>query len=330
MDFGPEIDRQRARLSEPARMAVRHDERRIVVVGARGWIGKVLLSLLNEALDPADFADRVVCFGSTEGEIALEDGLCVKQQPLSALAALPYRSTLLFHLAFLTKDKVAGMAEADYVAANRNLSQTVVDALDPIGVDRLFLASSGAAAFADDEAAAMDLRLYGRLKRDDEALFSDWAKALPATRRAAIGRIYNVSGPYINKHDAYALASFILDALAGRPIEVRAPMRVIRGYVPVRELISFVLVSLLKPDGEIALHFETGGEALELGEVASRVAARFGVEVRRRPVTEPRDNRYVGDAQAWERRLAGVGMAPAPLIEQIAETAAFLARTVAA
>ncbi len=326
MAFDPEIDRRRMRLSPGARAALRGDRRRIAVVGARGWIGKTLLALLDEALDPADFADRVVCFGSAEGQVELEGGPSVSQRPLSALGELPSRPTLLFHLAFLTKDKVAGIAEADYIAANRALSETVHDALGSIGVDRLFVASSGAAAFADDAEAAADLRLYGRLKREDEDLFTAWARAAPTQRRAAIGRIYNVSGPYINKHDTYALASFILDALAGRPIEVRAPMRVLRGHVPVREVISFVVMSLLGAAGDPELRFDTGGEALELGDVAHRVAGMFDVEILRRPITEARDNRYVGNEQAWKKLLADVGMTPEPLSEQIAETAAFLAR----
>lgn len=296
-----------------------------MVIGARGWIGRTTLELLREALG-SDFAERLVCFGSAEGGLVLDDGTSVSQAALDRLGDLPCHPTLLFHLAFLTKDKVAGMTEADYVAANRRLSGAVYDALDVIGVDRLFVASSGAAGFADDPAAAYDLRLYGGLKRDDEDLFGAWAKAAPDRRRVAIGRIFNVSGPYINKHEAYALASFILDALAGRPIEVRAPMRVLRGYVPVRELVSFVFAVLLGEDFHSELRFETGGEALELGEVAARVAKVLGGKVLRHPITEPRDNRYLGDGAAWERLLADARMKPLPLLEQIVETATFLAR----
>lgn len=326
MPFEPNIDRKRARLTGVARGLVQADPRRIVIVGTRGWIGRTLLTLLHEALGPADLLARVVAFGSTASEIVLEDGTRVPQQPLSALADLRPTPSLLFHLAFLTKDKVAAMETEAYLDQNRALSGSVLAALEPIGVDRLFVASSGAAAFADDPAAAADLRLYGQLKREDEDAFAAWALAAPDARRAAIGRIYSVSGPYINKHDTYALASFIQDALAGRTIEVHAPMRVLRSYVAVRELISFVSAALLTERGDPVLRFDTGGEALELAEVAAGVGALTGARVTRRPVTISADNRYVGDEKRWQQLLARFDIEPLALTDQLAETIAWLSR----
>ncbi len=321
-----DCDRRNARFPDPLREALTADDRRLVVVGARGWIGRTLLDLLYEALGPAAFRRRVCAFGSVAAEIDLSDDFRLTQAPLSHLGALASRPTLLFHLAFLTKDKVAGMDAEDYARANRALSAQVEGALDRIGVDRLFVASSGAAAFADDPGAAADLRLYGALKREDEVRFSAWALAEAATRRAAIGRIYSVSGPWMNKHETYALASFILDGLARRPIEVRAPIRVFRSYVAVREVLGVVLAALLSADGEPALAFSTGGEALELGEVAAAAARMFGFEAVRRPTGDGPDNVYVGDNTAWSRLLVRYGLAHLPLEAQIAETAAWLAR----
>lgn len=298
------------------------------MVGARGWIGRTLLSLLREALGDAQFAERVFCFGSAEGEVRLADGVTVTQRALARLGDLPPAPTILFHLAFLTKDKVAGMDPDAYVAANRNLSALVSGALDVIGVDRLFVASSGAAAFADDPKANADLRLYGKLKCEDENSFSAWAERRPALRRAVIGRIYSVSGPWMNKHENYALASFILDALAGREIEVRAPMRVFRSYVAVRELLSLVVMTLLDRLGGAVLSFSTGGEPLELGDVATQVAKQYDRRVLRCPVTSPEDNLYVGDCEAWLSLLARYELTHLALEGQIAETAAWLEREV--
>lgn len=320
------LDRQCARLDMRIRQALIADRRRIVIVGARGWIGRTLLVLLREALGPEHFARRVVCFGSAPGLVDLEDQGLVPQCALAELAGLGKAPTMLFHLAFLTKDKVASMDTAAYVAGNRALSGTVYDALAPIGVDRLFVASSGAAAFADDPGAAADLRLYGGLKREDEQRFAAWAHAAPTARRAVIGRIYSVSGPWMNKHETYALASFLLDAFAQRPVEVRAPRPVLRSYVAVRELLSLVLAALLAPDCEPVLCFDTGGDALELGELAAAVVRMLGGEVLRRPISEALENRYVGDTAAWLALLARFGLTHLPIDRQIAETAAWLAR----
>lgn len=321
-----DLDRRNARLAYPARRSLLADDRRIVIVGARGWIGRTAIDLLREALGPDSFAQRVVCFGSADGEVAMGARDAVPQRALARLTDLDPRPTLLLHLAFLTKDKVAGMDPAAYEETNRALSRFVHDALDPIGVDRLFVASSGAAAFADDPAAADDLRLYGRLKRDDEELFATWAMTRPDVRRVVTGRIYSLSGPWINKCETYALASFILDALAGRPIEVRAPMPVLRSYVAVRELLSLVLAALTAEHGESVLHFETGGQPLELGEVAAVAARVLGGEVARAPMTQDGENRYVGDDDVWQALLRRFELTHLPLDQQILETACWLAR----
>lgn len=326
MRFDPGIDRKHARLAPGVRQAVLADTRRVNIVGASGWIGRTTTALLYEALGAEAFSRRVACFGSGAGVLDLDEGVSIPQRPLADLAAQDHAPTLLFNFAFLTMDKIAGMDPADYVRANQTLSETIRSALEPIGVDRLFVASSGAAAFADDDQAASDLRLYGGLKRDDETAFASWALAAPEERRTVIARIYSVSGPWINKHQVYALASFILDSLDGRPVEVRAPRRVWRSYVAVREVVSLVLAALLATDGEPVTRFDTGGEPLELGDVGAKVVEAIGGEVRRVPITDPKDNSYVGDNAAYAELLGRYGIPHVPLIDQIVETAAYLAR----
>lgn len=324
----PDLDRLQAKFAPPARSALLDDDRRIIIVGARGWIGRTAVTLLHEAMGPAAFARRVHCFGSQAGPVSAGP-LEVHQRALGDLATLDRRPTLLLHLAFLTMDSYATMDAGDYVNANRALSRSVFDALTQIGVDRLFVASSGAAAFADDAAADEGLRCYGLLKRDDETKFSAWAAEMPQERRVAIGRIYSLSGPYINKHETYALASFILDALAGRRIEVRAQMRVMRSYIAVRELLSLVFSCLLARDGDAVLRFDTGGEALELGEVAVAVADTLDGQVVRGAVQDMAANRYFGDGCGWSALLERHGIEPLALADQILETAAYLARQAA-
>jgi nucleoside-diphosphate-sugar epimerase len=325
MAFDPDLDLKRARFAEQVRAAVRQDTRRIIIVGARGWVGRTAIALLSEALGPACFAERVICVGSTAGLVEIGDQE-VLQRSLSDLATLDPCPTLLLHLAFLTMDKFAEMHPDDYVRSNQVLSRAVLEALEPIGVDRLFVASSGAAAFADNPDAADNLRCYGRLKRDDETLFAGWGNAMPDRRRVAIARIYSVSGPHINKHQTYALANLILAALEGRPIEVHASKRVIRSYVAVRDLLSLVFAILLAPDADPIIQFDTGGEPCELGELATIIARTLGGEASRPPVTDSTENRYVGDPRSWSALLECYGIEPLALREQVLETAAHLAR----
>jgi nucleoside-diphosphate-sugar epimerase len=272
------------------------------------------------------FADRVVCFGSRPRLLFLRSGAEVVQHGMSDIVDLPPAPSLVLHLAFITQGPAMTLAAADYVAANRVLSRQVRDALTPIGAQAVFQASSGAAALADPAGGPQSKGLYGWLKQEDEAAFADWAET--EGRGALIGRVFNLSGPYINRRSTYALASFIGDALAGRPIEVRAAAPVWRSYVAIAELMSVVL-AWLTGSAEGAARFETAGsETLEAGEIARRVAAVLAPDVEvRRPRFEPEasGDRYVGDGSAYEvlRRTANVEQTP--FDEQIRATARYMA-----
>lgn len=298
-------------------------DRPIVITGGGGWLGLATLDLLERSLGER-FPERVHCFGSQSRSLDLGDGRFVRQRALAELAELKGSGAWVFHYAFQTKDKAEAMDEAAYRGINLAIRDTVLDALDRIDAAGVFVASSGAALKADDPAASPAMRLYGAMKRDDEQAFATWAEQ--RQRRAVIGRIFNITGPYINKHHAYAMASFILDGLAGRCIAVRAPRPVIRSYVAIRELISLILALLFDPSAPDAVtRFDTGGEPLELGAVADVVARILGSPgVERAPITDPSADHYVGDVAAYAGLLARYGVTPISLDQQIVETASFL------
>lgn len=302
--------------------ALRQSEHRIVLTGASGWLGRATLDLLQKALG-AGLSERVSCFGSRQAELRLSETQTVMQRPLADLGSLTHQPTLLLHFAFLTKDRAERMREADYCAANRAIRQVVLDALDPIGVEAGFVASSGAARYADDNAAAPAMRLYGMLKREDEDAFASWAET--RCRSMVVARIFNVSGPHINKLPSYALSSFILAALAGGPVVVHARHDVRRGYVAIRELMSLVFALLLEQ--QIGLkRFETGGQEIELGELATMIASRMSCPIERASCCGGHADVYLGDDKSYQRLLNHHVIDRVPLAEQISETADFLKR----
>lgn len=310
------------RLSGPAADALPASDARIVITGASGWIGNAMLELLYNTLGPGDFAKRVFAFGSASRSIDF-GAATIEQRPLIAMLALPALPTLVLHLAFLTKDKVAGMDEEEYRRLNLVLSRTVVEALDMIGATAVFVASSGAAEYVDDPAASPAVRLYGSLKKADEDAFARWAEE--RGRRAVIARIFALSGPHINKHDNYALASFIKDVLAGRAIAIRSDFPVYRSYVAIRELMSLVFAAMLdEPTGVV--RFSTGGERLEMQGIAEIVAeALVQVPIERPPLRTGKIDEYIGDDAAYRQLLSAYGIEHLPFRDQVAETAAFLA-----
>jgi UDP-glucuronate decarboxylase len=295
--------------------------RHVAITGAGGWIGRATLELLEQALGD-DFGSRVHAFGSSERAFDLRSGRRIVQRPLVELRQAPSAEMLVLHTAFLTKDRAENMSDADYRAANQAITSTVLEAIDALPVAGLFVASSGAAAKAEDPGACASMRVYGAMKRDDERTFAAWGE-LTGTR-VVNTRIFNLTGPYINKVAAYAIASFIIDGQAGRPIIVRAPREVWRGYVAIRELMSLVLAMLEHPAG--IDQFDSGGEAIELGEVAQVVAQVTGArEVIRTPVSEPTADRYLGDNRRYRTLLQQHGIASVPFAKQVEETADYLA-----
>jgi len=203
------------------------------------------------------------------------------------------------------------MDEREYRAANATIRDQVLRALGPIGAEGVFVASSGAAALADDPRPAM--ALYGAMKREDEDAFAQWAD--DTANRAVIARLYALAGPRINKPQAYAIASFCQDALAARPIEVRSPREVIRAYVAIREVMSLVFALLL--DGEGVIRFDSGGAPMELAQVAALIE---GASVNRAPITQTPPDIYHGDGPAYTALLREHGIAPVALAQALRET----------
>lgn len=311
------------RLSGNGAEKLRSSAYRIAITGAGGWVGLATLELLHNTLGREAFAERVCAFGSARRKLELGNGIHIKQRPLSELCTLEKQPTLLLHTAFLTKDRAEWMDEQEYVEANLAIRRMVLEALDPIGVEGLFVASSGAARFADDERASAAMRLYGALKRTDEQEFAAWAEQ--RGKRAVICRMFNLSGPHINKHQTYALASFILNALNGRPIEVRATRRVVRGYVAIREVMSLVF-SLLLDGGQGVTRLDTGGTPMEMQEIAERVAALLGpVPVEHARIGAECADEYVGDDTFYRRLLVEHAVPSISFEDQVIETAGFIA-----
>lgn len=307
-------------LSAKVRAALRDSDRRIVMTGAGGWLGLATLELLSDALGP-DLEDRVTCYGASRKTLTLLDGRHVEQYPLGDIAHLPPSPSIVLHLAFLTKDRAETMDEADYTRANRALTRQLLDMLDGIDARAVFVASSGAARFADDPARAPAMRLYGALKRADEEALGDWAET--RSRRAVIARLFNIAGPHINKVQSYALSALILDALAGGPVRVRAPHRVVRGYVAIRELMSLVF-ALLLDEGSAVVRFDTGGKAMELAEVAAVVAEEYGSTVDRPAPQIANEDIYLGNPQLYDRLLVEHGIEPVSFRDQVRETGDYL------
>jgi nucleoside-diphosphate-sugar epimerase len=317
--------------SERNAARLRKSELRIVVTGASGWLGQASLEMIESALGD-DLHSRVFAFASQARSLILRSGSEIALAPLDHLPLLDPAPTLLLHYAFLTKDRTFDIEAEEYARRNLSIRKIVGDAMQEIQVTHLLLPSSGAVyglpTSADRSLCPDPVRNpYGTQKILDEDHFLGICRGLGA--RVAIPRIFNISGPYINKHDGYALSSMINAALAGGPVTLHATRRVIRAYTSVRDLVDVSVGWLLQERRADVIVFDTGGdEPVEIGQLAQHVLElmdRVGIGFQRPGLSGEPDDIYVGDGRVLRSMADKQGVALSDLRSQIVETMEYLA-----
>ena len=294
--------------------------RRAVVLGANGWFGRTAIDILSTAWGEA-FGRRIHPFARRHHEIQLLSGEVLDVLPISELASLdPEPGTLLIDCAYPTQEKVDDLGVSEYRQAVEDLRRLVTGQIGRLRPLACVSLSSGA-ALAGEEVAERT-RVYGAMKRDDEQRLAGLCSSLGV--KLCIARVYATSGPHMTKPETYALGDLILQAKAGGPLRVLADREVFRSYALARDILTVAISAALDASAERPVVFETGGEEVEVGELARRVAlvvAGHELEIERPPLGSGAPDRYVGDNRLMEELAAANGIELASLEEQIRETA---------
>ncbi len=283
---------------------------RILVTGASGWLGRTALDLLAPlGLPTLALASRARTIRVAECELE-----CRAWDERAVAAFAP---TVVLDCAFLTRDRVADMPLGEYVAANRALTERLLYATRLPGVRLALMVSSGAAVHPHD---ALDGPIqdnpYGYLKREAEHRL-----AQAAAQRGVVPvvvRAWSISGAHVQKPQGYALGSMIRDADSGA-IRITARRPVFRRYVLAEELLALGIAE----GGTGPATIDSGGELVEMAELAARIAAvvRPDAVISRDEVDTRDPDRYHSDGQDWERRCQRWDLASASLDRQIEITA---------
>jgi nucleoside-diphosphate-sugar epimerase len=300
----------------------------VVVTGTGGWLGQAAVEMLAGAFGESA-GERLALFSSSDRSHRLRSGDILPCRRLASIAELPRRPWLFFHFAYVTRDRLGEFGLTEYVRLNRAIAGDVLAAARRVGAAGLFVPSSGAVYRRNRELeSSLEANPYGLLKLEDERAFAELARELGC--RAVIPRVFNLSGPFINKLGSYALSSLLLAAQHGRPLVIRATHRVVRSYIHVADLISLALALLLGSGHEPIARFDTVGErAVEIAELADSILAALGTElpIERPPLDTDRgtDDIYVGEGGAMRSLLLRHRIDLLPLDAQIRDTALYLA-----
>ena len=299
--------------------ALLRNDHNFIITGAGGWLGQATLEMLDQALGDT-MHKRVMAYSATERKLYLRSGRIIPCHALQDIATLTPQKCLMFHYAFLTRDKVSDMSLDAFIAQNTAISNTVLDAVERLGVSGVFVPSSGAVYRADrsiDE--DREKNPYGVMKARDERRFL----ALSTARRVIVSRIFNLGGPFINKISNYALSSIIMDMLNERSIALQADKPVWRSYMHVRDVVDLAMALLLSDTSFLSAPFDTAGEQeIEIGDLAHRIAqilGKPGYPIHRPGITGL-ENRYVGDGTTIRALLAEHAIIPHTLNRQIMDT----------
>lgn len=309
---------------------VRESTCNFVVTGASGWLGKATLEMLFLALGNS-FSSRVTALGSRRSECLVDERQTYVIYPLSEWRPITRQPLIVFHYAFLTKDKVEALNAWEYIARNNIITEVVKGWIAEGLVQGVILPSSGAVydhlqSLTRDKAAG----LYGELKYQDELTFTSACQA--AGCGLIIARVFNLSGPHINKFQSYALASFIVQTLETSSININARYPVLRSYYFIGDLVELcvrLLISQTTPGTEC---FDVAGdEVVELGSLAQRVLNTLlgtdALPVRRMPLLDNAiEDRYVGQRSRIQELEFSLGIKTQSLDHQITATSAYIKR----
>lgn len=283
---------------------------RILITGASGWLGRTALDLLAPLNLPTmalASRARTIRAGDCEIECRVWDD--------RAVAA--FAPTVVLDCAFLTRDRVAGMPLGDYVAANRILTDQLMHATRLAGVRLALTVSSGAAVHPRDALdGTIEDNPYGYLKREAEHRLAQAAAESGAV--PVVVRAWSISGAHMQKPQNYALGSMIQAAASGA-IRIMARRPVFRRYVLADELLAVGIAE----GGVGPATIDSGGELVEMGELAARIAAvvRPDAVISRGEVDPSDPDRYHSDGQDWQRRCRSWELESASLDRQIEITA---------
>jgi UDP-glucuronate decarboxylase len=312
--------------SDPISTSLAHSDLELVVTGAGGWIGQATIEMLESSLGPS-FSQRVHLFASYPRTMTLRSGTSVQCQSLDQLHSTTVGSHLLVHLAYVTKEFVAERGPLAFIDANAHISATIQAHVQNTDVVGLFFPSSGAVYGTDGEIDDdLASNPYGALKFRDEQRFR---ALLSSPQRAAVIRLFNLSGPFLTKSDRFVLGSILKDLASGRIVNLMADRPVIRSYIHVQDLVELAFAIMLGHVDGPNQSFDTAGEReIEVGELALLAAAVLGkgaIEIERPPMaSDGSPDRYVGDGAVQRSLAAQLGQQFFGLEDQIKDTATFL------
>lgn len=272
-------------------------EDRILVLGSSGWFGREFAAMSQEF----ELPNPILSVPGPSSGVHVSDSQMLEFNP-----------TVVLNFAFLTRERVEVDGVESFTVTNTVLTERFLECARSDSVRMALTVSSGAAVTEPGHP-------YGELKLAEEQA----ALALASHARSVVViRAYSVTGGHVRRPRDYAFSDFILQAAAGS-IEVRARHPVWRRYCAVSDTLMVALRRGLTGHSGV---LETGGQLVELGELAYAVAniVMPGAPVRRGKWESHQSSSYCSSDVDWREWAALAGVMPMDLEQQIRAAARIL------
>ncbi len=289
---------------------LRSDDR-VLITGAAGWFGRTAIAMTREA------GLELLATGSKDQQIEI-DGKSqdVQTQSLDVISA--FKPTVVIDTAFVTRERLPILGHKAYVETNQKLIDQSLEVAALPSVRKYIGFSSGATMhLAGHNSFSLEENPYAAEKRIYESRISEIAANLQSD--VSVARVWSVTGSYCTKPQAFAFTDLIAQAKLGL-IEIKAKHLVYRRYCAIEDVLAIAM--LPTGPGSIPI-FNTGGDLIELGELAKIIVdlVNPSAEIRRQtdPNLPPDD--YHSDSKDWGEFVQSAELARDSISEQVTRVA---------
>lgn len=271
----------------------------VVVTGGAGFVGSRLTEHLvadgNDVRVVDSLATGREAWVPPEAELVVGD----LAEPATAREAITAQTDVVFHLA---ADSDAARDDTAQFRTNNRLTETVVERMDAVGVDRVVFTSSSTVygeaprPTPESHGPLEPISVYGASKLAAEGLLSVYGHSHDFTVR--IFRFANVVGPRLRG----AVIPDFIEKLRADPttLTVLGDGRQEKSYLHVEDCIEGLLHGLAAADDPVAVYNLGTGTTTSVDRIAEIVAEEMGVDP---------DREYTGGRQGWTGDVPRMGLA---------------------
>jgi hypothetical protein len=260
---------------------------------------------------------ELLATGSKDQKIEIDgQSQAVHAQTLEIILA--FRPTVIIDSAFVTRERLPVLGHKAYIEANQKIIDESLAIAAMPSVRKYIGFSSGATKhLAGHSSFSIEENPYAAQKRMYESKMSEITANLQSD--ISVARVWSVTGSHCTKPQTFAFTDLIAQAKLGL-IEIKAKHLVFRRYCALEDVLAIAMLPTAPGSNPI---FDTGGDLIELGELAKRVVnlVNPNAEIRRQIDPELPSDDYYSDSEDWDGLLQSADLAKDSISEQVTRVA---------